>query len=136
MTTADDLNSPVTGVDDVLITAELARRPSRAPDYEAESRALGLLAQEMATHPGGVLRKCAELVMELCQADSAGISLLEPGGEHGRLRWQAAVGEFAAILGRTMPREASPCRIVMERNSLLLFRQAERSFPALRDIVP
>lgn len=136
MTTADAPNSPVTGLDDVLITAELARRPSRAPDYAAESRALGLLAQEMATHPGGVLRKCADLVLELCHADSAGISLLEPGGEHGHFRWQAIVGALAGYVGGTMPREASPCRIVMERNSLLLFRQAERCFPALRDIGP
>jgi hypothetical protein len=73
-----DADNPVQGrhVDDVLITHELARRPSRAPAYEAESRALGLLAQEMANNPSGVLRKCAELVMELCHADSAGVSIL------------------------------------------------------------
>jgi PAS domain S-box-containing protein len=136
MITADDANSTVTRVDDVLFTAELARRPSRAPDYEAESRALGLLAQEMATHPGGMLRKCAELVMELCNADSAGVSLLEPGGEHGRFRWQAIVGAFAGYWGGTVPREASPCGVVIARDSVLLFRQAERFFPALDDMEP
>jgi hypothetical protein len=31
-------------LDDVLITAELARRPTRAPDYAAENRALSDLA--------------------------------------------------------------------------------------------
>jgi PAS domain S-box-containing protein len=133
---ADSPNSPATGVDDVLITAELARRPSRAPTYEAESRALGLLAQEMATHPDGVLRKCAELVMELCQADSAGISLLEPGGEHGRFRWQAIVGTLAGYWGGTIPREASPCGVVIARDSVLLFREAERFFPALDGMEP
>jgi PAS domain S-box-containing protein len=136
MTMADSPNSPATGVDDVLITAELARRPSRAPTYEAESRALGLLAQEMATHPDGVLRKCAELVMELCQADSAGISLLEPGGEHGRFRWQAIVGTLAGYWGGTIPREASPCGVVIARDSVLLFREAERFFPALDGMEP
>jgi len=49
----------VRGVDDVLITAELASRPYRTPGYETESRALGLLAQEMATNPGAVLQNCA-----------------------------------------------------------------------------
>ncbi|WP_114949088.1 PAS domain-containing protein, partial [Microvirga calopogonii] len=127
---------PIKGVDDVLITAELASRPSRTQDYETESRALGLLAQEIATNPGGVLQKCAELVMELCHADSAGISILEPGGTSGMLRWHAAAGGFAPNLHGTMPQEASPCGTVMERNRVLLFHEAERFFPALRGVEP
>ena len=118
----------VRGVDDVLITAELASRPSRSPDYEAESRGLGLLAQEMASDPRGVLQKCAELVMELCHADSAGISILEPGGRSGVLRWHAAAGEFARNLHGTMPQEASPCGTVVERNCVLCFRKRSGSF--------
>ncbi|MCA1411740.1 PAS domain-containing protein [Bradyrhizobium sp. NBAIM20] len=136
MTSTADSGPLVKGVDDVLITAELSSRASSIPDYEAESRALGLLAQKMATNPRGVLQKCAELVMELCHADSAGISILEPGGTGGILRWHAAAGRFAPNLHRTMPQEASPCGTVMERNSILLFNEAERFFPALRDVEP
>ncbi|MDJ0391626.1 PAS domain S-box protein [Roseomonas sp. E05] len=123
-------------VDDVLITPQLSLRPSRAPDHAGESRALAALAQEMAANPGGVLQKCAELVMELCQADSAGISVLEPGGMQGILRWHAASGALAADLGGTMPREASPCGTAITRNGVLLFKEAERFFPALRDVEP
>jgi hypothetical protein len=136
MTNTAGSDPPVRGVDDVLITAELASRPYRTPGYEAENRALGLLAEEMATNPGGVLQKCAELVIELCHADSAGISILEPGGTSGMLRWHAAAGRFAASLHGTMPREASPCGTVMERNRVLLFKEAERFFPALRGVEP
>ncbi len=136
MTNSAGSDVPVSGVDDVLITAELATRPSRSPGYETESRALGLLAQEMEANPGGVLQKCAELVIELCHADSAGISILEPGGTSGVLRWHAAAGAFAAHLHGTMPREASPCGTVMERNHVLLFDRAERFFPALRGVEP
>jgi PAS domain S-box-containing protein len=136
MTSTAGSDPPVRGVDDVLITAELASRPYRTPGYEAENRALGLLAEEMATNPGGVLQKCAELVIELCHADSAGISILEPGGTSGMLRWHAAAGRFAASLHGTMPREASPCGTVMERNRVLLFKEAERFFPALRGVEP
>src|SRR5215208_5451001 len=64
MTAADDPNSLVEAVEDILITAELTHRPSRTPDYVAENRALDALAQEIATHPGGVLQKCDKLVME------------------------------------------------------------------------
>jgi hypothetical protein len=108
MTSTAGSDPPVRGVDDVLITAELASRPSRTPNYETESRALGLLAQEMATNPGGVLQKCAELVMELCRADSAGISILEPGGTSGMLRWHAAAGGFAVNLHGTCPGRRAP----------------------------
>lgn len=124
------------GVDTVLITDELARRTARAPDYEAESRALATLAREMAQNPKGVLQKLGELVLELCHADSAGISTLEPGGENGIFRWHAAVGAFAANLNGTMPRDASPCGVVIARNSVLLFKEAERYFPALREAEP
>lgn len=136
MTSPSDPVPFLAGVDDVLITAELASRPFRAPDYEAESRALGLLAHEMATNPQGVLQKCAELVMDLCRADSAGISVLEPGGTSGMFRWHATAGAFAPNLHGTMPREASPCGTVMERDRVLLFTQAERVFPTLRDVEP
>ena len=126
----------VRSVDEVIITEEITRRPSRPPDYAAENRALVALAQKITTDPQGVLQSVAELAMELCHADSAGISILEPGGGDGIFRWHAAVGAFAANLGGTMPREASPCGIVISRNSVLLFNEAERFFPALRDVKP
>jgi PAS domain S-box-containing protein len=126
----------VRSVDDVIITEEITRRPSRPPDYAAENRALVALAQKITTDPQGVLQRVAELAMELCHADSAGISILEPGGNHGIFRWHAAAGAFAANLGGTMPREASPCGIVISRNSVLLFNEAERFFAALRDVKP
>src|SRR4051794_28308850 len=96
---------PVRGVDEVLVTAELASRPYRIPGYQTESRALGLLAQEMATNSGDVLQRCAELVIEQCHADSAPIGILEPGPTGGIVRWHAAAGGFAVNLRGTMPRE-------------------------------
>ena len=129
----------VSRVDDVLITAELARRSSRPPDFQAENRALTTLAQEMeelAGNPSGVLHKLVELVLELCRADSAGVSILEPGGTDGIFRWHAIAGAFAANLGGTMPREASPCGTVIARDSVLLFDRPERYYPALRGVMP
>lgn len=95
-------------VDDVLITAELASQTSKPPNFKAEIRALGLLAEEMAANSRGVLQKCAELAMELCYADSAGISILEFGGERDLLRWHAAAGGFAPNLFGTIPGRRAP----------------------------
>src|SRR6202048_1377769 len=60
----------------MLSTAELARRPSRPPDYAAENRALIVLAQVMATSPDSVLQKLADTAPPLCHAEPAGARLL------------------------------------------------------------
>src|SRR5690348_6464656 len=75
----DQTESKDGSLEAVLRTAELSRRPARPPDFAAENRALGLLAQEMALRPANVLQKLVDLVLELCRADSAGLSILEPG---------------------------------------------------------
>ncbi len=121
---------------DVLITGELARRPARAPDFAAENRALRALALEMANQPHRVLQKLAELVVELLHADSAGINILEPGGEHGVFRWHAVVGPFAVHLGGTLPRDHSPCGVVVARGAVQLFDGVERCFPGLSGVAP
>jgi PAS domain S-box-containing protein len=132
-------NDPTTnscaGIDDVIATEELTRRPARSPDYEAENRALAALAKEMARNPHGVLQKLSELILDLCHAHSAGISVLEDENG-GVFRWHAAAGVFAANIGKTMPRETSPCATVIQRNSVLLFNEPERCFPVLRGIRP
>lgn len=123
-------------VDDVLITPELDARPSRAPDYEAENRALRELAETMAAEPDKVLPHVAEAAMALTRADSAGVSLLEPGGEHAVFRWVATAGAFAEQLGGTMPREASPCGEVIARDAVLLLKEPGRVFPASLEAGP
>jgi PAS domain S-box-containing protein len=137
MGTADRPGDVASGIDGVLITAELARRPSRPSDHAAESRAFAELAQAMAADPDGVLRKLAELVLDLCHAQSAGVSVLEPDGAGGAVfAWRAVAGAFAANLGGTIPRDASPCGAVVERDEVLLFDRAERFFPGLRGVEP
>ena len=123
-------------VSNVIITGELDRRPSRAPDYEAENRALAALAEAMSTDPGTVLQQLAEWAMDLTHSDSAGISLLEPGGEQDSFRWAATAGAWAPYRNGTMPREASPCGEVIAREAVLLMRNPERSFPALLQAEP
>ncbi|MHB8756376.1 MAG: hypothetical protein ACYC92_15710, partial [Candidatus Acidiferrales bacterium] len=64
-------------LESVVTTAELARRHPRPADYEAENRALVSLMHELSNPSGNVLQKLADTVLELCEAQSAGISILE-----------------------------------------------------------
>jgi PAS domain S-box-containing protein len=115
-------------LEEVLITAELARRPIRPPDYESEALALTALAAAMADSPQTILQRLAETSLEVCRADSAGVSILEPGTAAGVFRWHAIAGLFASNVGGEVPREASPCGVVLDRDAPLLFSYPERHF--------
>jgi PAS domain S-box-containing protein len=119
-------------VDDVIITRELSRRPSRPPDYQAESRALAALAQVMAESPQTLLHRLVETAMELCRAESAGVSI-----EEGSVfRWHATAGALASYLGGTMRRDFSPCGTVLDRNTAVLMTDPERCFPYIAEVRP
>jgi PAS domain S-box-containing protein len=119
-------------LDAIVSTDELSRRVSRAPDWCRESCALGELAQAMSESPETVLQKLAEVALDLCRADSAGVSI-----EEGEVfRWRATAGAYAAYNGGTMPRDFSPCGIVMDRNALQLMSAPIRYFPYIADLSP
>ncbi len=123
-------------VDDVLITKELARRESRPPDYAAENRAINELAREIANSPQTLLQRLVNLALELCGAGSAGVSILELEEAGSFFRWHAIAGEWAPHAWGTLPRFASPCGTVLDRNCPLLFEHPERFFTAARGVEP
>jgi len=112
---------------EVDIRADLLTRPYRAPNYEGETRALALLARELAANPRNMLQRLVETALELCQADTAGISILE--GDV--FRWEALAGVFAGYRDNTMPRHASPCGVCIDENVAQLMHLPDRCFPAL-----
>jgi len=125
---SDSTGQVSVSLDDVVITAELAHRRARTPDYETENLALTALAEAMAASPQMILQTLVETALNLCRADSAGISILEPGGVAGVFRWHAIAGQFASNKGSHVLRGASPCGIVLERDASLLFSYPERYF--------
>jgi PAS domain S-box-containing protein len=118
----------------VLSTAVLNRRLSRPPDHAAENRALTALIQELATSPHTVLRKLAEAALALCQAQSAGISLLNI--DKTSFHWPAVVGTWACHVGGGTPRDYGPCGTVLDRNVPLLFSHPERDFGYFAPVTP
>ena len=129
-------NPIVVCVDEVLITSQLAVRPWRPPDYEAESLAMLELGDELRLNPGNILNKLAELAMKLCHADSAGISILESENKREIFRWHAIAGGFAPNLYGSMPRDSSPCGTVVARNRVLLFNEPDRYYADMRGVAP
>ena len=119
----------VLDIDELAVTQELARRPARVPDFAAENRALGALAQELAQNPEGVPARLAELLRELCGAGSSGIAV--PSQDGAGFQWSAATGALAGKAGARLPRADSPSGETVARNEVVLLRDPARSFPVL-----
>jgi len=127
-----ELDSPLAAPHDVFINTELLRRHSRKPDYEGESKALIALLRTMRECPENILQELVETTLRLCNAHTAGISVLEEQGGKEVIRWEALAGGFANLRNKTMPRETSPCGTTIDQNATQLMYMAERVFPALR----
>jgi CheY-like chemotaxis protein len=129
---------PIAGLalEAILANAELSRRPVRRIAAEHERHAFDNLARSLATSPRGILQKVSDTAMALCDAQSAGISLLEHIDERPIFRWHAVSGEFASYLWGTMPRSFSPCGTVLDRDAAQLMVEPERYFTPLLEIRP
>ncbi len=123
-------------IDHVITTAVLDQRPSRAPDHAAENKALLELGQAFADSPKAVLQKLAETAMALCGAGSSGISIAENDGDQPIFRWHATAGEYRKYYHGTMPRDFSPCGVVLQRDAMQLMEYPVRAFPYIDAISP
>jgi PAS domain S-box-containing protein len=118
----------------ILRTEELYRRPSRPPDYEKENRALAGLVSALADSPQSILQTLAERVLEVLQADSAGLSLLTK--DEKTFYWAAIAGEWQPHIGGGTPRDFGPCGDVLDRNIPMLFTHWEQRYPYLGPATP
>jgi PAS domain S-box-containing protein len=121
-------------LESVLSTEELNRRPARAPDYQAENRALVALAQALADSPRTILQRLAQTILEVFRADSAGISLLTE--DEKSFYWPAIAGMWQPHIGGGTPRDFGPCGDVLDRDAPMLFTHWERRYPYLLSAMP
>lgn len=118
---------------DVVITQELSRRSPRAANFPAENQAMRVLAQQMVNATELMLQTLVKTALELCQADSAGVSLLatidgkEVFGSH------QLAGRLTQFAVEAIPRDFSPCGICLDRRTPQLFSYPERYFTYLQD---
>ena len=90
------------------------------------------LALEMVQSPAAVLDRFVEVAIELCDAESGGVSLFEAQPEGpGIFRWYGLKGRFAAYLGGTTPRDFSPCGVTLDRLQPIVMNYPERHYSYL-----
>jgi two-component sensor histidine kinase len=126
MNTPINLPEPVAKV---FITDQLKARAPVVTDYRREKLAIQDLAEHMTDRPGEILSRLVKVAMEICDAESSGISVLE--GDH--FRWVGLSGVLSAFENATTPRNFSPCGITLDQNSPVLMQHPERAYDWIRD---
>jgi PAS domain S-box-containing protein len=122
-------NPETVTLNDILITEELSCRTPRSANLQAENQAMRSLAQQMARDSQSLMQTLADTALELCQAGTAGVSLLEtiPDGEE-IFRWTVLAGTLAHHVGETTPCNFSPCGVCLDQGSPVLFSHPEHYF--------
>ncbi|MBB3810193.1 sensor histidine kinase [Pseudochelatococcus contaminans] len=110
-----------------VITHQLMTRPRRALDPREEVHALQDLAWQMLEQPDSFLTYLVDKALRISGAHSSGISLHEPDSPEGDVfRWHYVTGACKPFIGRTTPRQASPCGICIDEGGPILI-----AFPEL-----
>jgi len=120
----------------VIITDELSKRAARPANLAALNNALVTLAQTMANSPERILQHLVDAALDLCQAQSAGISLLEEEDGRPIFRWHGVAGQYAPHLWGTTPRDFSPCGTVLDTDSVQLMSRLDRHFSYFAEVTP
>jgi hypothetical protein len=75
--------------------------------YGKENSTLVVLVSALANSPRTILQTLAEKVLEVLEADSAGLSLLKE--DEKRFYWAAIAGAWQPLIGGGTPRDFGPC---------------------------
>lgn len=121
------LINPMT-LQEILVTTELEARRTRQPNVFAERRALNTIRRRASYGRPAVLQAICEQALELCIAESAGVSILVASEDAKRFSWDTLLGRLTPFAGGSAPYEYSPCGVCLRLGAAQLFRRPERYF--------
>ncbi|MDZ7956671.1 MAG: ATP-binding protein [Aulosira sp. DedQUE10] len=121
----------------VSIIDKLYQRPCRPINLEAEVQIFRALGQQLTRPPQAILKYLVSAAVDLCQAGTAGVSLIEtlPTGEE-IFRWVALAGVYEPYEGGITDRQHSPCGFCLSQGRTQLYYHPERYFPSLQQADP
>lgn len=128
-TVPDTLPSAADRRQSVVITDQLLRRPVREDDKAAELAAMQDVLALVAQRPSDAIARFLNITLGLCDAGSAGLSLLvdQPGGQRV-FHWDCLKGAFEPFSGGTTPVDFSPCGLCLEAGKAILVERPARVF--------
>jgi RNA polymerase sigma factor (sigma-70 family) len=123
---ADDTGLEVLDLDN---HPEFAARSLHTRDLTIQMEGLRRLTHSFVESPDTILQELVNAAVDLCGADSAGISLeTEEKSDARYWHWVATAGQYNGFLNAVLPRYPSACGICLERGKPQLFRVSQRFF--------
>lgn len=108
---------------------EFAARKLHTRDLTLQMEGLRRLTHSFVQSPDTILQELVNAAVDLCGADSAGISLeTEEKSDANYYHWVATAGQYNGFLNAVLPRYPSACGICLERGKPQLFRVRQRFF--------
>jgi hypothetical protein len=123
-----------TGVEvlDLQSNADFLARPSHQRDALAQLAGMQRLARAFTENSDGVLQELSDIAVQLCGAESAGISLETFGPEGEQLfQWVAISGVYSPFLNATVPYHWMPCGVCLDRSQPQTLRVPVAHFAAM-----
>jgi hypothetical protein len=120
-----------TGLEVIDLQSEpaFARRRLHSRDIATQMEGMHRLMRAFVDNPDTILQALVNSAVELCGADSAGISL-ETAEKTDEIyyQWVATAGEYTPFLNASLPRYPSACGLCLERGRPQLFRVSQKFF--------
>jgi DNA-directed RNA polymerase specialized sigma24 family protein len=106
-----------------------ARRRLHVRDVVSHIEAMNRLAGVFVESPTNILQELVTAAVDLCGADSAGISVEQKDGtDDDFYHWVATAGQYSGFLNAKLPRYPSACGLTLERGRPQIFRVSQRFF--------
>ena len=120
-----------TGLEVLDLYSDLGFSARRLHERDATMQMEGMrrLARAFVERPETILQELVNAAVDLCGAQSAGISL-QSKDEKGEsfYKWVATAGEYERFLNAILPSFPSACGLTIERSRPQLFRVSQRFF--------
>jgi hypothetical protein len=123
-------NGPETGlvVLDLMSDHAFAQRRLHVHDFAAQIKGMNQLSHAFAGTPDTILQVLVNAAVDLCGAESAGISIEREQSSAKFYQWVATAGQYGRFLNAMLPLYPSACGVCLERGSPQLFRVSQRFF--------
>jgi hypothetical protein len=117
---------------DVVEDASFAQRHLHERDVVTQMEGMRRVARAFVDSPDAILQELANAAVELCGADSSGISIQQENGSDAEFyHWVATAGAYSGFLNAVLPRSPSACGVCLERGRPQLFRVTKPFFDLL-----
>ncbi len=114
---------------DLQSDPSFAERRLHERDVVIQMEGMYRVARAFVDSPDTILQELVNAAVELCGADSSGISIeREEGSDADFYQWVATAGAYSGFLNATLPRYPSACGVCLERGRPQLFRVTQRFF--------